>query len=382
MRTFRSPTRFESKSYSQVKTTGGPGVALADHLIQDAQNPPCSILPWFQQGCDISCGVAGPSHAGNVIGAVMTLRFSIVVPTLDRREMLLSAIASIRAQNWPSVETIVVDGGSVDGTIGHISMLPDVCLLKGPDRGVYDAFNKGIARATGDVIGILNSDDRYEPGSFAAVAEAFARNPGAHAICGSATLMEDERIVATFEDDATKLMTSPYTVLIGQPMPNARFFRRSAMPGIGAFSLDYPYVADRDWLMRWREAGLMTVAIPQRVYRYRQHADSMTYGPRGPRTAGIRADLLALAQNWRSNPATSRQARHAAALLEGRCRAMLALGALSRGHIVEAAHLLLTSAGRPSLAPLGYVICSAADRLLAPASPAARAGARDVARTM
>ena len=297
-----------------------------------------------------------------------------MVPTLDRREMLLSAIASIHAQNWPSIEIIVVDGGSIDGTIERISTLSDVCLMKGPDRGVYDAFNKGIARTTGDVIGILNSDDRYEPGSFAAVAEAFTRNPGAHAICGSAILVKDERIVAAFEDDATKLMTSPYTVLIGQPMPNARFFRRTAMAAIGAFSLDYPYVADRDWLMRWREAGLVTVAIPQRVYRYRQHADSMTYAPHGPRTAGIRADLLALAQNWRSKPAASRQSRHAAALLEGRCRAMLAVGALARGHIAEAAQLLLTSAGRPSLAPLGYVICSAADRLLAPNSPTARDG--------
>jgi hypothetical protein len=61
---------------------------------------------------------------------------------------------------------------------------------------------------------------------------------------------------------------------------------------------------------------------------------------------------------------------------------MLAAGALARGHIAEAARLLLTSAGRPSLAPLGYVICSAADRLLALTSPTARASARDAERTM
>ena len=112
------------------------------------------------------------SRAGNVIGVLMTLRFSIVVPTLDRREMLLSAIASIRAQNWPRVEIVVVDGGSTDGTVERVSMLSDVCLLRGPDRGVYDAFNKGIAAAAGDVIGILNSDDSYQPGSFTAVADA------------------------------------------------------------------------------------------------------------------------------------------------------------------------------------------------------------------
>jgi glycosyltransferase involved in cell wall biosynthesis len=103
----------------------------------------------------------------------MALRFSVVLPTLNRKEMLVSAIASVHAQDWPEVEIIVVDGGSTVGTVEYVSAVPGFCLLKGPDRGTYDAFNKGISRATGDVIGILNSDDAYEPGSFAAAAQAF-----------------------------------------------------------------------------------------------------------------------------------------------------------------------------------------------------------------
>jgi len=299
----------------------------------------------------------------DVIGVMMTMRFSIVLPTLDRKEMLRSAIASIRAQNWSAVEIIVVDGGSTDGTIEHVSALSDICLLRGPDRGIYDAFNKGIAKATGDVIGILNSDDAYEPGSFAAVAQAFAENSNAQAVCGSAVLFEAERIVALFDSEADKLMTSPRSALIGRCIPNARFFRRSAMAGIGPFSLDYRYVADRDWLTRWYEAGLPTVAIPQRVYRYRQHAGSLTFDPQGPHTLAIRADLLALAQKWQSNPSASRATRRIAALLEGRCRAMLALGALRDGQIRKAAQLLFCYGGRPSVTPLGLVIRAAADRL-------------------
>jgi glycosyltransferase involved in cell wall biosynthesis len=310
-------------------------------------------------------------HRGDVIGVTMTLRFSIVLPTLDRKEMLASAVASIRAQNWPAVEIIVVDGGSTDGTIEHISTLPDICLLRGPDRGIYDAFNKGIARATGDVIGILNSDDAYEPGSFAAVAQAFAENSNAQAVCGSAVLFQAEGIVAVFDSAADKIMTSPRTALIGRCIPNARFFRRSAMAAIGQFSLDYRYVADRDWLTRWYEAGLPTVAIPQRVYRYRQHAGSLTFDPQGPHTFAIRADLLALAQKWRSSPAASRETRRIAALLEGRCRAMLAWGALRHGQIKQAARLLFARGGRLSFAPLAFVICASIDRLNERASSSA-----------
>jgi glycosyltransferase involved in cell wall biosynthesis len=294
----------------------------------------------------------------------MGMRFSIVLPTLNRGEMLISAIESIRAQSWSDVEIIVVDGGSTDGTIEQLATLSDLCLLRGPDRGIYDAFNKGIARATGEVVGILNSDDAYEPGSFAAAARAFAENSNAHAVCGSATLLEGGEVVRVYDHEAAKLITSPRTLLIGQCMVNARFFRRAEMASVGRFSLDYRYVADRDWLIRWHEAGLVTAAIPQPVYRYRQHRGSLTFNPRGPHTSAIRADLLALAQKWRLNASASRETRRIAGLLEGRCRAMLALEALQRGHIAKAARLLLSNDGRPSVTPLGRVVCASIDRLV------------------
>jgi glycosyltransferase involved in cell wall biosynthesis len=85
------------------------------------------------------------------------LRFSIVVPTFNRRAMLAEALASVRTQNWPDVETIIVDGGSTDGTIEDCAKLQDARLIGGPDRGVYDGLNKGMAAATGDIVGLLNS---------------------------------------------------------------------------------------------------------------------------------------------------------------------------------------------------------------------------------
>src|SRR3979490_649852 len=95
----------------------------------------------------------------------MTLRFSILVPSLARREMLLTALASIRAQAWPDTEIIVVDGGSTDGTVEAMGREPDICFIAGPDRGVYDAFNRGIDSRTEVVAVFFTTGDCYEPGA-------------------------------------------------------------------------------------------------------------------------------------------------------------------------------------------------------------------------
>jgi glycosyltransferase involved in cell wall biosynthesis len=91
--------------------------------------------------------------------------------------MLKEAVESVRAQGYPCVEHLIVDGGSTDGTGDWVAAQVDLTLLPGPDRGVYDAMNKGISAARGEIIGLLNSDDFYEPGAFAAVASAFCAHP-------------------------------------------------------------------------------------------------------------------------------------------------------------------------------------------------------------
>ena len=280
----------------------------------------------------------------------MALSFSIVIPTLNRRNMLGRALASIREQCWTEVEIIVVDGGSTDGTVEDLRQDRDVQLIHGPDRGLYDAINKGIARCTGEVIGLLNSDDDYPRETFAAAAAAFTAD--ADAVCGTALVMDDDRVVSAFDDEAAKSLASPRIALIGSCMLNARFMRREAMLRIGTFSLDYEFVSDRDWLTRWYEAGLSTVTIDHVVYRYRQHSGSLTFDAERRRELPIRRDLLRLARHWRRTGEASTETRRTAMLLEGRCVAKLAVRAVRNGHLAECHRLLFERDGRASLDPL------------------------------
>ena len=237
------------------------------------------------------------------------------------------------------MEIIVVDGGSTDGTPEAVAQMTDVHLLPGPDRGVYDALNKGIAAAGGDVVGLLNSDDAYEPGTFAAVAQAFTTHPEADAVCGGAVLVNDGRVVEIYNRESDKSLASPRPIFIGACIPNARFFRRDALKRVGEFRIDYRFIADRDWLARFYKDKLTTVALSNRVYRYRQHPGSLTFGGNPVRQHAIREELLRMAREWRDDTGAPDDIRHFAGLLEGRCTSWLIGAAIRQGDWAKAAQL-------------------------------------------
>src|SRR5579872_1618374 len=104
------------------------------------------------------------------------MKISIITATYNSAATVRDTLLSISGQRHPDVEHIIVDGESRDGTLGIVASFPHVArVITGKDCGIYDAMNKGIGAATGEVIGILNSDDVYIDASvLSEVAAAFS----------------------------------------------------------------------------------------------------------------------------------------------------------------------------------------------------------------
>jgi glycosyltransferase involved in cell wall biosynthesis len=198
--------------------------------------------------------------------------------------MIGESIESVIQQNYPHFEHIIIDGGSTDGTLEVIGQYPHIRLTSEPDRGLYDAINKGISQARGDVVGLLNSDDFYEAHAFSHVVAGFSQGGDEwDAVCGGVEIFQDpdheggERsVLYTFNDPPVKAL-SPQNITVGIPLTNGRFFRREVYERVGPYDLRYRVAADRQWLLRAWEKGIQSRPLPQVIYKYRAHEGSLTF---------------------------------------------------------------------------------------------------------
>lgn len=206
---------------------------------------------------------------------------SIVTPCLNRGKYVAEAIESVLAQNYPNFEHIITDGGSTDGTLEILKRYPHLRVISEPDENLYDALNKGISLAKGDVIGHLNTDDRYEPGIFTNVAETFRSDESIETVFGRFRYFIDssESKKITPEEGASvgSIDHSFRQTVVGHIGINAHFFRRSAYERLGYYDVRYPITADRDFLIRASLEGIRELFLNRYVYRYRRHEKSITF---------------------------------------------------------------------------------------------------------
>jgi len=179
---------------------------------------------------------------------------TIVTPCLNAAATIAETLASVRAQRYPGLEHVVVDGGSTDGTLAVLERAEGIKLLSEVDRGRSDAANKGIGLATGEVIGFLNADDLYEPGALLTVGEAFAERPDAMWVTGRCRIVDQNgkeirRLVTSYKNFLLRRWSFPLYLTQNFVSDPATFVRLEALDEAGRFDERYTISMDYDlWL--------------------------------------------------------------------------------------------------------------------------------------
>ena len=213
------------------------------------------------------------------------LKVSIITPSFNQAKYLEDTILSVRQQQYPALEHIVIDGGSHDGSVDIIRKHEDKITfwISGKDSGQSDAINKGLSKASGDIITWLNSDDLLMPDTVSRVVEIFQNNPKTHFVHGRAVLFGEGRKEKIIGDEKKEL-EHRYLAYIPFPQPSS-FFRRKIIEETGSLDANLHYGMDFDLLAR--TALLYNIQYtPLILSKYRLHAQAKTN------------DVLAFCKDW------------------------------------------------------------------------------------
>lgn len=208
---------------------------------------------------------------------------TIVTPCLNSAATLAQALESVRAEELgEAIEHIVVDGGSVDGTLELLAAAPRISWQSEPDDGLSDAMNKGVSRARGQFIGWLNADDFYLPGALGRVHEALIKQPDALWLTGPCLIVDEHgreirRAVTRYKrfflrhHGLGSLLVQNY---IAAP---STFVRRETLLEHGGFDQRFRYSMDYDlWLKLARRAPPLVLDTPLAAFRMAGGSLSMT----------------------------------------------------------------------------------------------------------
>jgi glycosyltransferase involved in cell wall biosynthesis len=207
---------------------------------------------------------------------------TIVTPCLNAAGTLEECLRSVRDQGYPRLEHVVVDGGSSDGTLALLEAAGDLRYISEPDEGRPDAANKGVRMATGEVIGFLNADDRYEPGALRAVGEAFAHESGAMWATGYCRIIGDDGAeirepITRYKNFLLRRFSFPLYLTQNFVSDPATFARRSALEEAGPLDSRYRISHDYDlWLRVARRHHPVVVRRTLSSFRMMEGTLSMT----------------------------------------------------------------------------------------------------------
>lgn len=202
----------------------------------------------------------------------IAMKISIVTAVFNRAHCIADAIASVQRQRGVDLEYVIIDGASTDGTLDILKACLDqrAILVSEPDNGIYDALNKGFARAGGDIVGVMHSDDFYADDEvLERVAAAFS-DPEVDAVYGDLDYVaqqDSNRIIRRWRSQKY----SPQRLAWGWMPPHPTLFiRRSVLEQWGLFDTSYRIAADYDFILRYfSTAKVRALHIPSVLVKMR-----------------------------------------------------------------------------------------------------------------
>jgi glycosyltransferase involved in cell wall biosynthesis len=205
------------------------------------------------------------------------MKVSIITVSYNSQDTIEDTINSVLGQSYEDIEYIIVDGKSIDNTLNIVNKYNDKIsnIISEEDSGIYDAMNKGIKAATGDIVGILNSDDLYENNEVISVVVKTIRDKEVDCCWGDLVYVnryDTNKIIRNWKSSEYKkgLFKS------GWMSPHPTFFvKRKIYEEFGLFDLDFPISADYEimlrFLERWKIKGCY---IPEILVKMREGGNS------------------------------------------------------------------------------------------------------------
>lgn len=179
------------------------------------------------------------------------MKISIITICYNNEKDIRDTIESVVNQSYPDIEYIVVDGASKDSSLRIINEYKDKIskIISEPDKGIYDAINKGIKNATGDVVGLIHAGDRlYDNEVISKIASAFVEDATISATYGSSVTVKDGRVIGVNRCPQYNRMI----VKLGwMPSHQSIYMKRELFDKYGYYRLDLGPSADYEWFIRF-----------------------------------------------------------------------------------------------------------------------------------
>lgn len=200
------------------------------------------------------------------------MKVSIITSCFNREKTIAQAIESVLEQDYPQIEYIIVDGASTDGSLSVIERYADRIdkIISEPDKGMYEAINKGIRAATGDIIGLLHSDDfLFSPHTISWIVEKF-KETNADFVYGNGLYVDAEhtnKVVRNWIGGTYNKWKVRHGWL---PLHPTCYIRRECFEKYGLYDESYQIAADSDFLVRYLyEADLKVAYLDKYIVRMR-----------------------------------------------------------------------------------------------------------------